>query len=115
MTDERPESYEHLTKREREILGLIANGLSNQEIAAQLFLTLDTVKWYNSQIYQKLGVRSRIQAVTVGRERGLLEQIVPVSPFKLPLELPQQTTIFIGRERELGEIKSGLPIPDADC
>ena len=108
MGDKRQESYEHLTEREQEILGLIANGLSNQEIAAQLFLTLDTVKWYNSQIYQKLGVRSRIQAITVGRERGLLAQVAPVTSFDLKLELPLQTRIFIGRERELRDIQNTL-------
>jgi LuxR family maltose regulon positive regulatory protein len=54
---------EPLTERELEILRLISRGLSNREIASELVLTLGTVKWYNRQIYSKLGVHSRTQAV----------------------------------------------------
>ena len=54
---------EALTGRERDILQLIATGLSNQEIADRLILSVGTVKWYTGQIYSKLAVQSRTQAI----------------------------------------------------
>jgi predicted ATPase/DNA-binding CsgD family transcriptional regulator len=63
---------EALTEREMEILGHIAAGRSNQEIAEALVFSIGTVKWYTSQIYGKLGVRSRTQAIACARELGLL-------------------------------------------
>jgi predicted ATPase/DNA-binding CsgD family transcriptional regulator len=63
---------EPLTEREREILGLIGDGLANKEIARQLVLTLGTVKWYTQQIYGKLAVQSRTQALARARELHLL-------------------------------------------
>lgn len=63
---------EPLRKRELTILRLLSAGLSNREIAAQLVLTLGTVKWYVNAIYSKLGVRSRTQAVVRARELDLL-------------------------------------------
>jgi predicted ATPase/DNA-binding SARP family transcriptional activator/DNA-binding CsgD family transcriptional regulator/tetratricopeptide (TPR) repeat protein len=63
---------ERLSEREREILGLIAEGLSNQAIADRLHFSLGTVKWYTGQIYGKLGVQTRTQAVARGRQLGLL-------------------------------------------
>jgi non-specific serine/threonine protein kinase len=99
---------EPLTERELEILRLIAEGLSNREIAQELVLALGTVKWYNKQIYSKLGVHSRTQAVARAREVGLLDaqQDVPARPaFVRKHNLPAQVTSFIGREREIGEVK----------
>ncbi len=64
---------EPLTQREREILCLLAEGLSDREIAEKLVLAQGTVKWYNKQLYSKLGVHSRSQAVAMSREMGLLE------------------------------------------
>ncbi|HUM68178.1 MAG TPA: tetratricopeptide repeat protein, partial [Chloroflexota bacterium] len=61
-----------LTGRELEVLRLIADGLSNQEIAAQLFISVGTVKSYTSAIYSKLAVASRTQAVAQARQWGLL-------------------------------------------
>ncbi|MGD9099891.1 MAG: LuxR C-terminal-related transcriptional regulator, partial [Anaerolineae bacterium] len=63
---------EPLTRRELEVLRLIGEGLSNQEIAARLFVTLSTVKKHSSNVYGKLGVRSRTQAVARAQELGLL-------------------------------------------
>ncbi len=60
-----------LTAREHEILRLIAQGKSNQEIANQLVLTLGTVKWYVNQILSKLDVHSRTEALARARELGL--------------------------------------------
>lgn len=54
--------YEDLTNREREVLGLIAKGRSNQEIADELFITLKTVKTHVSNILAKLQVDDRTQA-----------------------------------------------------
>lgn len=61
-----------LSQRELEVLQLIAQGLSNDEIGKRLFLALDTVKGYNRKIYDKLQVQRRTEAVARARELGLL-------------------------------------------
>jgi LuxR family maltose regulon positive regulatory protein len=61
-----------LTQREREVLRHIAAGESNHEIAQTLVVTLATVKRHVSNIFDKLGVSSRTQAVARARQRGLL-------------------------------------------
>jgi predicted ATPase/DNA-binding SARP family transcriptional activator/DNA-binding CsgD family transcriptional regulator len=63
---------EALTTREQEVLSLIAAGLSNRAIAERLVLSIGTVKWYVDQIYAKLGVHSRTQALARARELTLL-------------------------------------------
>ncbi len=63
---------EPLSERELEVLQLIAEGLTNQEIAARLFLTLNTVKVHTRNIYGKLNVHSRTQAIARSQELGLL-------------------------------------------
>ena len=63
---------EPLTERELVVLRLIAAGQSNQQIAAQLILAPGTVKWYASQIFGKLDVHSRTQAIVRARELGYL-------------------------------------------
>jgi ATP/maltotriose-dependent transcriptional regulator MalT len=63
---------EPLTPRELDVLRLLADGLSNKEIATELVLTLGTVKWYNNQIYGKLNVKSRTQAIARASELSLL-------------------------------------------
>lgn len=62
-----------LTEREQEVLRLVAKGLSNREIAEALFVTLGTVKKHLNNIFSKLNVKSRTQAITRGRELGLLK------------------------------------------
>ena len=63
---------EPLSRRELEILQLIADGLSNQEIGARLFLALDTVKGHNRRIFNKLQVQRRTEAVAKAQELRLL-------------------------------------------
>ena len=64
---------DQLNDREREILRRLSGGLADQQIADALFLSLNTVKWYNRQIYSKLRVRNRIQAIAQARAMDFLE------------------------------------------
>jgi len=61
-----------ITARELEILNLVARGLSNREIAAQLFVSENTVKTHCARAFDKLGAARRTQAVQRGKEMGLL-------------------------------------------
>jgi DNA-binding CsgD family transcriptional regulator len=61
-----------ITRRELEILGLIAKGLSNREIAEKLFVSENTIKTHSSRLFDKLNVRRRTQAVQIGKEKGLI-------------------------------------------
>lgn len=61
-----------MTRRELEILELIAAGLSNREIAARVFVSENTVKTHSSRVFEKLGARRRTQAVQLGKEFGLI-------------------------------------------
>lgn len=63
---------EPLSERELEVLRLIAQGLSNQEITRKLFVALSTVKGHNLRIFAKLQAKSRTEAVARARELGLL-------------------------------------------
>jgi LuxR family maltose regulon positive regulatory protein len=71
-THRAPSFVEDLSERELEVLRLIAEGLSNREIAERLFLALSTVKVHTRNIYGKLDVHNRTQAVTRARELGML-------------------------------------------
>ena len=63
--------FPHLTMREREILDLVARGWSNQQIAAQLDLSIKTVRNYVSSVFTKLQVVDRAQAIVKAREAGI--------------------------------------------
>jgi ATP/maltotriose-dependent transcriptional regulator MalT len=68
----RPTMVEPLTERELTVLRLIADGCANRAISDRLVLSLGTTKWYISQIFGKLGVHSRTQALIRARELGVL-------------------------------------------
>jgi two-component system, NarL family, response regulator LiaR len=72
IPDESKREDLHITRRELEILELIAQGLSNREIAEKLFVSESTVKTHSSRVFDKLGARRRTQAVQLGKEFGLL-------------------------------------------
>ena len=61
-----------ITPRELEILGLIATGLSNREIASKLFVSENTVKTHSSRLFDKLGAKRRTQAVQIGKTARLI-------------------------------------------
>jgi ATP/maltotriose-dependent transcriptional regulator MalT len=61
-----------ISDRELEVLSLIAQGRSNREVAAELFISEATVKTHLLHVYDKLGVNDRAAAVAVGFQRGLL-------------------------------------------
>jgi DNA-binding NarL/FixJ family response regulator len=68
-----PPSLQSLTAREREILTLLASGLSNAELGSRLYLSEPTIKTHLSSIFRKLGVRDRVQAVIAAYDAGLVE------------------------------------------
>jgi NarL family two-component system response regulator LiaR len=72
MADEERMNQLGITPRELEILGLIAAGLSNREIADRLFVSENTVKTHSSRLFDKLGARRRTQAVQLGKEARLI-------------------------------------------
>jgi predicted ATPase/DNA-binding CsgD family transcriptional regulator len=107
---------ETLTRREHEILGLLAEGLTAAEIAGKLTLATSSVKWYVQQVYGKLGVNNKRQALTRAGELGLLgtsrdqpdaaprETAEPAPRHNLPLEV----TRFFGRETEIAQLQASL-------
>jgi DNA-binding NarL/FixJ family response regulator len=71
--EERVESHHGLTPRELEVLGALARGLRNEEIAKELVITEKTVKSHLSSIFSKLGVEDRSQAILYAIKKGLVE------------------------------------------
>ena len=61
-----------ISKRELEVLELMAEGLSNQEIASRLFVSLNTIKTHSSNLFEKLEVKRRTQAVEMGKKLQLI-------------------------------------------
>jgi non-specific serine/threonine protein kinase len=99
---------EPFSQRELEILGLIGDGLSNREIAARLFLSVDTIKWYNKELFGKLGVNSRTQALKLAREHRLLVPEAFERGAELPRtapSLPAPLTSYVGRAEESAELR----------
>ncbi len=99
-----------LNQHEIAILQRLSAGLSDQQIADELVLSLNTVKWYNRQIYSKLGVASRTQAIAYAAGQSLSASDGPISSQTPPVpvsryRLPAQTSLFVGRSHEIAEIK----------
>lgn len=103
-----------LSEREREIIPLIAEGLSNSEIANRLFLARSTVKWYVRQLNQKLDTSNREEIVERVEQLGLLAlpDDEKTGYQRIKTNLPYQTTPFIGRDAELDEIHAILEKDD---
>ena len=95
---------EPLNERELEILACLIEGLSNREISSRLYLAYRTVKWYNTQIYGKLGVSNRGDAIERAASLGLLQTEADTQQQEGKHNLPSQSTPFIGRHHELGEL-----------
>jgi NarL family two-component system response regulator LiaR len=72
VPNEKKREHLGLTPREFEILELIAQGMSNREIAGKLYVSENTVKTHSSRLFDKLGAKRRTQAVQLGKEFGLL-------------------------------------------
>ncbi len=74
--DQRQQKTAGITERELEVLALVAGGFSNREIAAQLFVSENTIKTHCARVFDKLGASRRTQAVQRGKELGLLPEVV---------------------------------------
>ena len=120
VSDQDSQLTEPLTRREREVLGLLAQGLSAPEIAQSLTLAVSSVKSHIQHLYGKLDVKSKRQAVSRAQALGLLEPApgapkpaegrVAAGPAERatsgpPNNLPIHLTHFIGRDKELAELK----------
>lgn len=103
-----PHPLEVFTGRERDILELVTEGLTNRAISQQLHLSEDTVKWYNRRIFEKLEVSSRTQAANKVRELKLFSQPIPSPALRNIHKFPTYLTTFIGREPEIESIKNLL-------
>ncbi len=97
--------------REEEILALISEGFSNQEISRRLYLSLDTIKWYNRHLFQKLGAKNRLQAVKMASLYGLLPARIANSKAESAPHnhnLPSPMTVYVGREKEIESVRKML-------
>lgn len=97
-----------LTNREIEVLRLIDSGLSNREIAKKLTISYHTVTWHVRQIFKKLKVSRRTQALSVARSLHILDNVRVTEKHH---NLPAQLTSFIGRECEFAKILEELGDP----
>ena len=95
---------EPLSTRQLEILSLLAEGLSNREIANRLYLSLAGVKWNNSEIYGKLSVKNRDEAVARATELGLLDSEPDAPQPSAKQNLPESVTEFVGRKQEITDL-----------
>lgn len=108
-----PDFLDPLTSREQDVLRMMLAGLANRQIAAELVIEVDTVRWYTKQIYNKLGVHSRTEAVLRAQELGLAmdeSQPANATAFTAPLRhnMPAYHTLFVGRDQELRDLSALL-------
>ena len=96
--DGRATSPDPLTEREKEILKRLSTGLSDQQISDDLFLSLNTVKWYNRQIYAKLGVSNRTEAILKARGLRLID--IEGGPTPVPFQARPQIPLPSRRKVE---------------
>jgi len=93
-------SLDRLTRRERQVAALVADGLTDQDIAASLFITRRTAEWHVEQILRKLGARARSQiAVQVTRNLASEAEASPLQEVRH--NLPHQLSAFVGRAHEV--------------
>ena len=100
---------ESFSAREIEILQLISRGDSNREIANKLHLSIETIKWYNKQMFMKLDVKNRVQLINEAAGLSLLQTKWIDSTNERPEaigNLPVQLTSFVGRRNQITEIKA---------
>lgn len=110
---------EPLSRRERDVLALLSDlNLTNKDIAARLFLSVHSIKWYLRQIYTKLGVTNRHAALKQAHEMGLLGDIAKVALTcsssllsSADSNLPLKLTSFVGRQTEIDQILHLLEDP----
>ncbi|MCO5193648.1 MAG: tetratricopeptide repeat protein [Anaerolineae bacterium] len=109
---EAPETLQNqsLTTRELEVLTCLAQNMSNRQIAEHLIIAESTVKWYVRQLFNKLDVNKRRDAVTRAKTLGLLQTDGQVTPFRH--NLPYAMTPFWGREAELSALDQLVVAPD---
>lgn len=113
MSDKLVKPLDVFKERELEILDLMAQGFSNREIADQLFVTRETIRWYNKQIYSKLGTSRRVEAINLAQEMGLIgDKVEPVPAQSIQQKLPATTGPFVGRDDEITELIELLAKPD---
>ena len=94
---------EPLSQRELDIVSLISEGMTNRQIGNALHIAEPTVRWHNTQIFDKLGVKNRSQAVARAQALGLLDSQIEI-PATTTHNLPWQTTLFVGRHQEMSEL-----------
>lgn len=99
-----------LTERELQVIRLLGKGLTNTEIANQLYLAHSTVKWYVRQLNSKLDTANRDEIVEQAQKIGLLNDDSETNNHTH--HLPYQTTPFIGRDTELAALHSLLNNPN---
>jgi len=114
MEDKLTQPLDDFKEREIEIINLMADGLSNQDIADHLFITKETVRWYNKQIYSKLGTSRRTEAISLAREMGIINDSTTTPDLVQTIHHKLQITTgpFIGRDSELTELSELLQNPD---
>jgi predicted ATPase/DNA-binding CsgD family transcriptional regulator len=107
---------EGLSTRAIEILNLLAEGMSDREIAQRLVISINTVKWYNRQIYSMLGVSSRTQAAARAHDivspdtKQQREPSLHVAEFSSTQRLPVEVNSFVGRKQTRQRIKRLLDV-----